>query len=127
MLQNTTAKKKMLKDREEYLQMLLFVSTLYKNETDKEKQKFYMDFILWLGKITKRIKDDLDDEDYSRYKYYEDMTNSLKIWNEEREENLKEEIEYIKRFPKLYHTFSRKDLYPEEYFTGQNIRPLTSE
>lgn len=119
MLQYTSAKKRMLEEREQHLDILLTVANYYKNATTKEDKKFYMDYMMWLGEISKKIKDELDQNDYSRYMYVEEMDRKIKEWNEVSYRSLEEEIEYIKRFPKLYSTFSRKDLYPEEYFTGK--------
>lgn len=60
MLKNISAKKRMLAERERHLQVLLTVSNLYKQSDNKEDKKFYYDFIIWLGTISKKIKEDLE-------------------------------------------------------------------
>lgn len=101
MLQNTSAKKRMLAEREQHLDVLLTVANAYKNTEDKETKSSYMNFIMWLGKITKRIKDELDQNDFTRYKYVEEMDRKIKEWNAVKDLSLQEEAEINAELKKL--------------------------
>ena len=49
MLKNIIAKKLMLEERARHLDMMLFVSNLYKASSDEERKKFYIDYLKWIA------------------------------------------------------------------------------